>query len=73
MFDGTLDKYTSSNYTIELKEDVKPYHAKSFPMLIIHKPTLKKKVDGLIKIGVLKKINYSQKAAPTLIIPKINT
>ena len=28
MFDGTLGKYTGSDYTIELKEDAKPYHAK---------------------------------------------
>ena len=71
-FDGILGKYTSSNYIIELKEDAKPYHAKHFPTPIIHEPTLKKKVNRLIKIGVLKKINNSQWAAPTFIIPKIN-
>ena len=37
-----------------------------------YKPTLKKEVNRLIKIGVLKKINNSQSAAPTFIIPKIN-
>ena len=31
-FDGTLGKYTGSNYTIELKEDAKSYHAKPFPI-----------------------------------------
>ena len=30
MLDGTLGKYTGSDYTIELKEDVKSYHAKPF-------------------------------------------
>ena len=29
MFDVTLGKYTGSDYTIELKEDTKPYHAKN--------------------------------------------
>ena len=72
MFDGTLGKYTGSDYTIELKEDAKPYHAKPFPIPKIHEPTLKKEVDRLIKIGVLKKINNSQWAAPTFIIPKKN-
>ena len=72
MFDGSFGKYISSNYTIELKEDAKPYHEKPFPIPKIHKPTLKKEVDRLIKIGVLKKINNSQWAAPTFIIPKIN-
>ena len=43
-----------------------------FLFLNIHKSILKKEVDRLIKIGVLKKINISQWAAPTFIIPKIN-
>ena len=37
MFDATLGKYTSSYYTIELKEDAKP-----FPISKIHELTLKK-------------------------------
>ena len=32
MFDGTLGKCTGSTYTIELKEDAKPYHVKPFPI-----------------------------------------
>ena len=43
MFDGTLGKYSGSNYTIELKEDTKPYYAKPFPIPNIHKLTLKRK------------------------------
>ena len=72
MFDGTLGKYTGSDYSIELMEDAKPYHAKPFPIPKIHELTLKKEVNRLIKIGVLKKINNSQWAAPTFIIPKKN-
>ena len=72
MFDGTLDKYKGSNYTIELKENAKPYYAKPFPIPKIHKLTLIKDVNRLIKIGVFKKSNNSQPAAPTFIIPKIN-
>ena len=30
MFDEILGKNTGTNYTIELKEDVKSYHAKPF-------------------------------------------
>ena len=52
------------------KEDANPYLAKPFPKQKIQKPTLKKEVDRLIKIGVLKKLNNSQRAAPTFIIPK---
>ena len=34
MFDGTLGKYTGSDYTIELKDDARAYHAKPFLMPI---------------------------------------
>ena len=41
MFDGTLGSYTGSEYKIELKEDMKPYHAKPFPIPRVHEGTLK--------------------------------
>ena len=72
MFDGTLGNYTGSTYKIELKEKVAPYHAKPFPIPKVHETTLKKEVERLVKIGVLKKINNSEWAAPTFIIPKKN-
>ena len=72
MFDGTLGNYTGSTYKIELKEKVAPYHAKPFPIPKVHETTLKKEVERLVKIGVLKKINNSQWAAPAFIIPKKN-
>ena len=62
MFDGNLGKNTSgSNYTIELKEDAKLYHAKPFPIPKIYEPTHKKEV-----------IHKSQWAAPTFIISENN-
>ena len=72
MFDGTLGTYTGSDYKIELQEGVKPYHAKPFPIPRIHEETLRKEVDRLVEIGVLKCINNSEWAAPTFIIPKKN-
>ena len=59
MFDGALWNHTGSKYKIELKENVKPYHAKPFPIPKIHEPTLKKEIERLVKIGVLKRINNS--------------
>ena len=56
MFDGTLGKYTGSDYTIELEEDAKPYHAKPFPIPNTHQPILKIEVNRLIKIEVCKVI-----------------
>ena len=49
-----------------------PYHTKFFSIPTTHEPTLKKKVDRLVKIGVLKKILNSQQAAPDFTIPNIN-
>ena len=72
MFDGTLGTYNGSEYTIEIREGARPYHAKPFPIPRIHEETLKKEVERLVKIGVLKRINNSQWAAPTFIIPKKN-
>ena len=70
MFDGTLGNYNGSDYKIELNDGVRPYHAKPFPIPRIHEETLKKEVNRLVKINVLKRINNSQWAAPTFIIPK---
>jgi len=44
---------------LELKDGVKPYHAKPFPVPKAYEETLKKEVNHLCKIGFLKKINRS--------------
>ena len=72
MFDGTLGNYTGTEYKIELLEGAKPYHAKPFPIPKVHEETLKNEVNRLVKIGVLKRKNNSEWAAPTFIIPKKN-
>ena len=64
MFDRTFGNYIGYDYTIELKEDAKLYHAKTFTKLNIHKPTLKREVDRLIKIKVLQK--NSQQDTPKI-------
>ena len=56
--DGTLGKYTASDYSIELKEEAKFSHAKPFPIPKIHELILKKEVNRLIKIGVLKNSKF---------------
>ena len=72
IFANEVGNYTGSAYKIELQEGAKPYHAKPFPIPRIHEETLRKEVDGLVEIGVLKRINHSEWAAPTFIIPKKN-
>ena len=76
MFDGTLDKYTGSDYTIELQEIAKPYRAKpryAFLYPTFPRNTRKKEFDRLTKIGVFNvKYNNFQWSATTFIIPKKN-
>ena len=60
MFDGILGSYNGPDYKIELKEGIKPYHAKPFSISRVHEETLKREVDRLVKIGVLIRINNSQ-------------
>ena len=70
MFDGTLGNWQGTECTVELKEGVQPYHARAYPIPKIHTETLKMEVNRLCDIGVLKKVNRSEWAAPTFIIPK---
>ena len=68
MFDSTLGNYTGSEYKIELLEGAKPYHTIPFPISKTYKETLKIEVNRLINIGVSKRKNNSEQAAPTFII-----
>ena len=70
LFDGTLGAWRSEKYRIELKPDAQPYHAKPFPVPKAHEAQLRTEVERLCKVGVLKKVNRSEWAAPTFIIPK---
>jgi hypothetical protein len=72
LFDGKLGTWTQDPYHIELKPDAKPYHSRAFAIPKIHEPTLKKEVQRLCDIGVLKRVNRSEWAAPCFIIPKKN-
>ena len=54
LFDGSLGQWTHPDYHLELKPDVKPYHAKAFPVPRVHMETLKKEVERrLCDVGVL--------------------
>jgi hypothetical protein len=70
LFDGSLGKWNGIEYDIELKPDAKPSHARAYPVPRIHEATLKVEVARLCKIGVLRKINRSEWAAPSFLIPK---
>ena len=70
LFDGQLVGWHGQEVKLELQEGAKPYHARAYNMPRCHMLTLKAEVEYLVKIGVLKKVNRSEWAAPTFIIPK---
>jgi len=70
LFDGSLGHWQGEEYEIELKPGVTPYHARAYPIPKIHEKTLRMEVERLCRVGVLKKVNRSEWAAPTFIIPK---
>ena len=70
LFDGQLGRWHGQEVKLELKPDVTPYHARAYNIPRCHIQTLKAEVERLVQIGVLKKVNRSEWAAPTFIIPK---
>ena len=70
LFDGTLGTWENEELDIELRQNVSPYHARAYPIPKTYENTLKLEVERLCQIGVLKKVNRSEWAAPTFIIPK---
>ena len=72
LFEGKLGLWNTPPVDLELKDGVKPYHTRPYPIPHIHKRTFKKELDRLCEIGVLRKINDSEWGAPTFIQPKKN-
>ncbi len=70
LFDGTLGNWNRPPISIQLKEGAKPYHGRPYPVAQIHNTTLRKEINRLVSIGVLKKQSSSEWASPTFIIPK---
>ena len=54
LLDGTLGDWSTEPVSLKLKEGAKPYHGRPFPTPKAHKETLKKEVQWLCEIGVLK-------------------
>ena len=72
LFDGTLGDWDTDPVHFELKDGAKPYHGRPFPVPRIHRETMKKEVDRLVKLGILKWEGESEWAFPSFIIPKSN-
>jgi hypothetical protein len=53
LFDGTLGDWKLLPVSFELKEGMKPYHGRPYPIPHIHKAVLRKEIKRLCNIGVL--------------------
>ena len=58
--------------SLELKPGSKPYHGRAYPVPQAHDQLLRDEVQRLTKLGVLKRINRSEWAAPSFPRPKQN-
>ncbi len=72
LFDGTLGDWKTKPVSIQLKEGASLYHSQAFPVPNIHKDTLIKEVDRLVKLGVLERQPALEWASPSFIMPKKN-
>ena len=70
LFDGTLGEWDTEPVSLELKEGAKPYAGKPYPIPRIHRETLKKEVERLCELGVLKWQPESEWASQSFIVPK---
>jgi hypothetical protein len=70
LLDGTFGKRSGSPVELQLNKGSTLCHARAFPVPRVHLDTLKMEVEQLCQLGVLKKVNQLQWAAPTFMIPK---
>jgi len=70
LFEGQLGSWHGQEVKLELQEGAKPHHARAHNTPRCHTQTLKAEVERLVKIGVLKKVNHSEWAAPPFVIPQ---
>ena len=68
LFDGTLGQWKGSTYKVKLWDGVTPYHARPYLIPQAYEQMFKSKVQHLCDVGVLRKINRSEWAAPTFLI-----
>ncbi len=70
LINGTLEDWNLPPASFEIKEGVKPYHGRPYPILHKHKAVLMKEIKRLCNIGVVVWQPLSRWALPTFIIPK---
>jgi hypothetical protein len=66
LFDSTLGDWKTKPVSFQLKEGVRLYRGQAFPVPMIHKETLIKEVDRLVKLGVLEWQSASEWASSSM-------
>jgi hypothetical protein len=71
LFDGSLGTWKSDPINLELKDpNVKPFHAKPYPVPYSQEKRLKDEINRLCSYEVVRKINNSEWACPMFTIAK---
>ncbi len=70
LFNGTLGVYPHKKVRIGIDSNDKPVHSRPYSVPQINLKTFKKKLDHLVRIGVLASQQESEWASPSFIIPK---
>jgi hypothetical protein len=71
-FDGSLGDWKTDPVDLRLKSGEMPFQLSPFPVPKIHEETLKKEINRLCDLGVLKPQVASEYQSPSFIIPKKN-
>jgi hypothetical protein len=70
MFNRTLEVYPHKKVHIDIDPNVKPVYSRPYPVPQTHLNTFKKELNHLVRIGVLTVQHESERASPSIIIPK---
>ena len=73
LFNGTLGDWDCNPVSLQLKEGAQPYHGRPFLIPKMHVEVLKKEIQRLCNLVVLKWQADSEWASPTFIVPKRTT
>jgi hypothetical protein len=72
LFDGLLGDWKTYPVDLRLKSGVMPFQLSPFPVPKIHEETLKKGINRLCDLGVLKSQDALEYQSPSFIIPEKN-
>jgi len=72
LIDRMLGDWDTEPVSLNSRVGAKPYHGRPFPTPKVHKETLKKELERLCELGVLKWQPESQWVSPSFVVPKQN-